>query len=119
MSELKHIYLQRYTDGETTWCQDQINDDDVEYILKSEYDTAMDGARHFSRQKSELEFKLRLAVGELDALVTCLELDDGFLTESQIVEIIKSVITDLEPPNESSAKCNDCGASYESMGDRA
>lgn len=49
MSEkLKVIYLQYYEEGESiderieaeekTWCEDKINDDDVEYILKSEYD---------------------------------------------------------------------------------
>lgn len=45
MSELQTIYLQGedattrfefYDDA--TWCQDKLNDDDVEYILKSEYD---------------------------------------------------------------------------------
>lgn len=37
----KQIYLQAY-DGDSyddnTWCQDKITDDDIEYILQSEYD---------------------------------------------------------------------------------
>ena len=37
------IYLQDYcedylSDGNTTWCDDKQNDDDIEYILRSEYD---------------------------------------------------------------------------------
>ena len=36
------IYLQDYcedylSDGNTTWCDDKQNDDDIEYILRSEY----------------------------------------------------------------------------------
>ena len=27
------IYLQYDPDGETTWCADKINDDDIEYVL--------------------------------------------------------------------------------------
>lgn len=46
MEELKppqKIYLQDYcedylSDGNTTWCDDKQNDDDIEYILQSEYD---------------------------------------------------------------------------------
>lgn len=46
MSELKppqKIYLQDYcedylSEGNTTWCDDKQNDDDIEYILQSEYD---------------------------------------------------------------------------------
>ena len=28
----KIIYIQKCTDGEVTWCEDQINDDDIPYI---------------------------------------------------------------------------------------
>ena len=35
----ERIYLQEDTDGETTWCQDQINDDDCEYIRADKYAT--------------------------------------------------------------------------------
>ena len=40
MSEHKRIWLQKGAgdEGSDTWCQDQIADDDIEYILKSEYD---------------------------------------------------------------------------------
>ena len=36
----KRIYLQEYfnySDDMVTWCQDKINEDDIEYILQSEY----------------------------------------------------------------------------------
>lgn len=32
MSDFKRIWLQKDTDGQITWCQDKINDDDTEYI---------------------------------------------------------------------------------------
>ena len=38
----KRIYLQRYYDYDddmVTWCRYKINEDDIEYILQSEYDT--------------------------------------------------------------------------------
>ena len=41
---LKNIYLQNYFedfgyyDDGCTWCEDKINDEDIEYILQSEYD---------------------------------------------------------------------------------
>ena len=37
----KQIYLQSYNSDcydDNTWCVDQINDEDIEYILQSEYD---------------------------------------------------------------------------------
>lgn len=37
----KRIYLQQYfdySDDMVTWCEDKINEDDIEYILQSEYD---------------------------------------------------------------------------------
>lgn len=37
----KQIYLQAYESDsydDNTWCQDKINDEDIEYILQSEYD---------------------------------------------------------------------------------
>ena len=34
------IYLQYDPDGETTWCEDKINDDDIEYVLKSSAEAA-------------------------------------------------------------------------------
>lgn len=37
----KQIYLQAYDSesyDDNTWCQDKITDDDIEYILQSEYD---------------------------------------------------------------------------------
>ena len=37
----KKIYLQSYDSDcydDNTWCVDQINDEDIEYILQSEYD---------------------------------------------------------------------------------
>lgn len=37
----KKIYLQDWNDPHSnspTWCEDQINEDDIEYILKSEFD---------------------------------------------------------------------------------
>ena len=33
----ERIYLQEDTDGEATWCQDKINDDDCEYIRADKY----------------------------------------------------------------------------------
>lgn len=32
----KRIYLQYDPDGETTWCEEMINDDDIEYVIASE-----------------------------------------------------------------------------------
>ena len=32
----KTIYLQYDPDGETTWCEDKINDDDIEYVQSTE-----------------------------------------------------------------------------------
>jgi len=59
------IYLQDYcedylSDGNTTWCDDKQNDDDIEYILRSEYNAL--------RAENE---RLREALREIIAL------DDG------------------------------------------
>lgn len=42
----RKIYLQDYckdylSEGNTTWCDDKQNDDDIEYILQSEYDATI------------------------------------------------------------------------------
>ena len=39
MKPSERIYLQENTDGETTWCSDQINDDDCEYIRTDKYES--------------------------------------------------------------------------------
>jgi len=33
MGNPDRIYLQYDPDGETTWCEDKINDDDIEYVI--------------------------------------------------------------------------------------
>ncbi len=33
MGSPDRIYLQYDPDGETTWCEDKINDDDIEYVI--------------------------------------------------------------------------------------
>jgi hypothetical protein len=41
MSEApKTIYLQYDPDGETTWCEDRINDEDIEYVQAGELEAA-------------------------------------------------------------------------------
>lgn len=35
------IYLQHDPGGDTTWCDDKINDDDIEYIIIDEYNNVV------------------------------------------------------------------------------
>lgn len=35
------IYLQYDPGGDTTWCDDKINDDDIEYIIIDEYNNVV------------------------------------------------------------------------------
>lgn len=37
----KIIYLQPDDDGETTWCEDQINDDDVAYVRQDVHEAVL------------------------------------------------------------------------------
>lgn len=66
----KQIYLQAYDSDsydDNTWCQDKITDDDIEYILQSEY----------NQLKSEND-KLRAENERLrEALREIIALDDG------------------------------------------
>jgi predicted nuclease with TOPRIM domain len=83
MAELKAykiIYLQ--VDGDSfgewegqTWCQDRINDTDVEYILKSEYDalqSELDRLRPLvtwnDKERVKLEIENTRLTGELSTL---------------------------------------------------
>ena len=54
----KTIYLQRCTDGETTWSEDKINDDDTEYVLGSECDALQAKIDAFIAHIQELEAAL-------------------------------------------------------------
>lgn len=85
MSELKppqKIYLQDYCEdylsvGNTTWCDEKQNDDDIEYILQSEYD----------QLKAENE-RLIVALGQLYEACMCADI------EGELSELINGEILD-------------------------
>jgi hypothetical protein len=60
MNTPKIIYLQQLNDIEITWCDDQINDDDVEYIKKSEYDHILSLISDLKQDAISLEEYARL-----------------------------------------------------------
>ena len=64
---LERIYLQEDTDGETTWCQDKINDDDCEYIRADKH-TALKRVREYVEEVCEEDFVMWCR--EQDALLT-------------------------------------------------
>lgn len=57
------IYLQNFYDAElTTWCEDQINDDDIVYVLESEYEKLQSEIARLTQRVRELEDKLTFAI---------------------------------------------------------
>lgn len=64
------IYLQYDPEGETTWCEDQINDDDIEYLLKSraEKDEAELAAHIIAYNEEVYQFNAGYVAGEKGGL---------------------------------------------------
>lgn len=62
----KEIYLQFDPDGgETTWCEDKINDDDIEYVRKSRAEKA-------ERELAALKAKISPAENEAYEIINLL-----------------------------------------------
>lgn len=69
----RNIYLQNYFqdfgfyDEGVTWCEDKQNDDDIEYILQSEYDK-------INKEKNQLQNLLKEAY-QLSTWTACINFD--------------------------------------------
>ena len=60
----KLIYLQWNPNGESTWCRDKINDDDIEYVVKSHYESITNMLRDRLSDSEEKVKKLSKALAK-------------------------------------------------------
>lgn len=63
------IHLQYAPNGETTWCEDEINENDVNYILKSKYDDLLARAERAEAKLAALQKTLTVVSEMLDEAV--------------------------------------------------
>lgn len=49
----KIIYLQYDPDGETTWCEDRIGDEDIEYVQVAELEVAREALKRIQAMAAE------------------------------------------------------------------
>ena len=45
-NKLKKIWLQKNNNGDQTWCEDKVNEDDIKYILESEVEEIKEAVLH-------------------------------------------------------------------------
>lgn len=65
----KHIYLQNYCENYldlelTTWCEDKQSDDDIEYILKTEYNKLLEEYDSLLRGLMAIHDEMKDTVGD-------------------------------------------------------
>ena len=71
----KRIYLQQYfdyNDEVVTWCVDKINDEDIEYILQSEYDQLKTENKRLTKALREIVELYKPTTLSLTAIKMCM-----------------------------------------------